>query len=88
MKCKALYSFAFTFLNLLLLILQYWKKCLGALVLYLFYLFDYAGSYSMWDIVPWPGIKPGSPALGAQMFSDWPTREVCWKHFCQLLYFA
>ena len=88
MKCKALYSFAFTFLNLLLLILQYWKKCLGALVLYLFYLFDCAGSYSMWDIVPWPGIKPGPPALGAQRFSDWPTREVCWKHFCQLLYFA
>ena len=36
MKCKALYPFAFTFLNLLLLILQYLKKYLGALVLYLF----------------------------------------------------
>ena len=36
MKHKALYSFAFTFLNLLLLILQYLKKCFGALVLYLF----------------------------------------------------
>ena len=38
MKCKALYSFAFTFLNLLLLILQYLKKCFGALVLYFIYL--------------------------------------------------
>ena len=22
-------------------------------------------SYSMWDLVPWPGIEPGPPALGA-----------------------
>ena len=23
-------------------------------------------SCSMWDLVPWPGIEPGPPALGAQ----------------------
>ena len=30
----------------------------------------------MWDLVPWPGIKPGSPALGAQSHSPWITGEV------------
>ena len=30
----------------------------------------------MWDLVPWPGIEPGSPALGAQSLSHWTTREV------------
>ena len=25
----------------------------------------------MWDLVPWPGIKPGPPALGAQSLSHW-----------------
>ena len=33
-------------------------------------------SCSMWDLVPWPGIKPRPPALGAQSFSHWTTREV------------
>ena len=26
-------------------------------------------SYSMWDLVPLSGIKPGTPALGAQSLS-------------------
>ena len=30
----------------------------------------------MWDLVPWPGIEPGSPALGAQSLSHWTTRQV------------
>ena len=30
----------------------------------------------MWDLVPWPGIKPRTLALGAQSFSQWTTREV------------
>ena len=30
----------------------------------------------MWDLVLWPGIKPRSPALGAQNLSHWTTREV------------
>ena len=29
----------------------------------------------MWDLVPWSGIEPGSPALGAQSLSNWTTRE-------------
>ena len=30
----------------------------------------------MWDLVPWAGIKPRPPALGAQSLSYWTTREV------------
>ena len=30
----------------------------------------------MQDLVPWPGIKPEPPALGAQRLNRWTTREV------------
>ena len=33
-------------------------------------------SCSMWDLVPWPGIEPGTPALGTQNLSHWITRGV------------
>ena len=33
-------------------------------------------SCGMWDLVPWPGTKPGSPALGAQSLSLWTGRQV------------
>ena len=33
-------------------------------------------SCSMWDLVPWPGIKSGPPALGTQNLSHWKTRKV------------
>ena len=33
-------------------------------------------SCSMWDLVPWSGIKPRPPALGVQSLSPWTTREV------------
>ena len=33
-------------------------------------------SCSTWDLVPWPGIEPGPPALGAQSLSHWTTREI------------
>ena len=29
----------------------------------------------LWDLVPWPGIEPGSPALGTWSPSPWATRE-------------
>ena len=29
----------------------------------------------MWDLVPWPGIEAGTPALEAQSLSHWTTRE-------------
>ena len=36
-------------------------------------------SYSMWDLVPWPGIEPGPPVLGAQSL-HWITREILPSH--------
>ena len=51
-------------------ILFFFKKYL------LIYLAVLALSCSMWHLVPWPGIKPGPPALGAQSLHGWTTREV------------
>jgi len=31
-------------------------------------------SWGLWDQIPWPGIEPGPPALGAE--SHWTTWEV------------
>ena len=33
-------------------------------------------SCGMWDLVLWPGIEPGPPALGVWSLSHWITREV------------
>ena len=33
-------------------------------------------SWGMWNLVPWPGIKPRPLALGAWNLSHWITREV------------
>ena len=49
--------------------------------IYLFYLaVQHEGSVifscSMWDLVPWPRIKPMPHASGAQSLSHWTTREV------------
>ena len=30
----------------------------------------------MQDLVPWPGIEPGAPALGARSLTHWTTKEV------------
>ena len=35
----------------------------------------------MWDLVPWPGIEPRPPALGAWSLTHWTTREIPWV-FC------
>ena len=33
-------------------------------------------SCGMGNLVPWPGVEPGPPALGAWSLSHWTTREV------------
>ena len=43
---------------------------------YFIYLAVSGLSCGMRDLVPWPGIKPGPPALGAQSLRHWTTREV------------
>ena len=44
------------------------------------YLFMYLAvpglSCSMWNLVPWPAIKPRPSALGARSLSHWTSREV------------
>ena len=35
-------------------------------------------SCGMWDLIPWWGIEPGSPELGAQSLSHSTSREVPW----------
>ena len=32
-------------------------------------------SCGIWDLVPWPGIEPGPPALGVRSLSHWTIRE-------------
>ena len=43
---------------------------------YLFYLDVHGPHCSMQDLVPWPGIEPGLPALEARSLSHWTTRKV------------
>ena len=43
-------------------------------------------SCGMWGLVPWPGIKPGPPALGVRSLSHWTTREVLAPDFRGLLW--
>ena len=38
-------------------------------------------SCGMWDLVPWPGIEPGPPALGARSLRHWTAREVWSSRF-------
>ena len=49
---------------------------LSSFKLLFIYLVALGRSCGMWDLVPWPGIKPGPPALGAQSLTHWTTREV------------
>ena len=37
-----------------------------------------------WDLVPWPGIDPGAPALGAQSLSHQTTKEAPKLYFSKL----
>ena len=34
--------------------------------------------WGMWDLVPWLGLEPGPPELGACNLSHWTTKEVPW----------
>ena len=53
---------------------QTWLKWLGTI-----YLTALDLSCNMWDLVPQPGIEPGSPALAVRSLSHWTTREVSVK---------
>ena len=42
----------------------------------LFFLSAPGLNLGLWDLVPWPGIEPGPPALEVQNLSHWTTKEV------------
>ena len=52
---------------------------------FVFYLFIYLTvpglSYNTGDLVPWPVIEPGLPALGVWSLTHWTTREVLGVNF-------
>ena len=39
----------------------------------------WALSCGVWNLVPWPGIKPSPPGLGAWGVTHWNTRKVCFS---------
>ena len=45
-------------------------------------------SCDMWDLVPWPGIEPRPPALGAQILNHCPTRAVPQLGYFFLFFFG
>ena len=45
---------------------------------YLFILLHQVFSCGTWELVPWPGIEPGPPALGAWSQGHWTTGKF-WK---------
>ena len=52
---------------------------LGFVFLIFLILFIWLLSYSMWDLVPQPGIEPRPPAFGVWSPSHWTTKEVFLK---------
>ena len=44
--------------------------------------------HGLWDLVPWPGIKPMPPVLGAWSLSHWTIREVPGHYFLNLAWFV
>ena len=52
----------------------------GSLVIasgiFFFFLSSFFFSCCVWDLLPWPGMESGPPALGAQSHRNWTTREV------------
>ena len=50
-----------------------WLQHMGSLVAACEHL---TNTWGMWDLVPWPGMEPRPPALGAWGLSHWTTKEV------------
>ena len=61
-----------------------WMQSLQTFYLFYIYLFIWlqqvllvtSQQANMWDLAPWPGIKPGPRAWGAQSLSPWTSRDV------------
>ena len=74
-------KYLFIYLALLGLTAACWTfdLCCGMLTL----------SYSMWDLVPWRGIKPRPLAFGVRSLSHWITSKIlkCWFQSATFLHF-
>ena len=73
---------ALVFLIFLIFILLFtWLFWVLVVACRIFWL-QHLNSCSVWDLVPWPGIQCGPPALRAWGLSRWTTREVpCFSNF-------
>ena len=63
---------------------RYWLRIFFLVKVFIVYLFILAGpglSCGTWDLLPWPGMEPRPPALGAQSLIHWTSREVPWLSF-------
>ena len=49
--------------------------------IYFTYLAALSLSCDLWDLFPWPEIKPGPPVLGARSLGHWPTRKSLYLPF-------
>ena len=66
---QALWSFVYSIYLFFLIYLFIWLHWVLVAACRIF-------SCGMWDLAPWPGIKPRPLALGAWSLSHWTTREV------------
>ena len=80
--CSLLYMTSSTYHSVVLL------KCLFVWPHWLFVAAWGIFSCSIWDLVPWPWIKPGSPGLRALSLSHWTTREVLSQCFLIVKYLS
>ena len=68
------------------------KHCFKLLFFLTFIYLAFPGlNCGMWELVPWPGIKPRTPELRAWSLCHWATREIplsyfLWKGSSRLIY--
>ena len=76
--CSYIFIFIFIYLAVLgLSLVAAWRTFVVASgIFFVFTCGKRTLSCGMWDLVPWPGIEPRPPALGARSLSHWTTREV------------
>ena len=86
------FSFIFSFLNIYLFgctgsSLQHLETSIFVMACRIFSCSIWTLSCSRWDLVPWPGINPGPPALGMWSFSLRTIREVPLSPFLPVFFF-
>ena len=65
-----------SFLRYLLIHLFIWLYQILVVACRIFSFGMWTLSFGIWDLIPWPGIEPIPPVLGAWSLSHWTTREI------------